>query len=83
MQISIQFSGKRQVIPADLSQTVRDLKSLLASLFSIPKEQQCLSFKGVTLSDESKLSDYKIQADAVILLEVTLSLREVCAHALV
>jgi len=54
----------------DHSDTVRSLKSRIASRQGIPLDQQRLLFAGQPMDDASKLSDYKIRPQSCIQLDM-------------
>ena len=70
MQISVNFpSGKTITLHVKASDTVDNVKSMVADQEGIPPDQQSLTFDGVELKYTARtLSDYKIQNESTLLL---------------
>lgn len=59
-------------LEVEVTATILEVKQLITEKQDIPVYQQCLFFAGKPLEDQRTLSDYNIQTEAVIFLNLRL-----------
>ena len=72
INVSVHESGETVPFVVSPSELVEDVKYHIQLRKSIPQEQQCLIFAGMALEDGRTLSDYSIQKESNLCLELKL-----------